>query len=99
MRQHNHFVYIATNIHRKVLYTGVTSDLLKRIYEHERGYYPGFTKKYNCKYLLYYERFQYIQHAIKREKQIKGWLRSKKEDLITEFNPKWRFLNKEIRDW
>ncbi|MCF8221983.1 MAG: GIY-YIG nuclease family protein [Bacteroidales bacterium] len=99
MRQHNHFVYILTNRHRTVLYTGVTNDLIRRVYEHKKGYYPGFTKKYKCKYLIYYERFQYIQHAILWEKRIKGWTRAKKEKLISNFNPHWKFLNNEIREW
>jgi putative endonuclease len=95
---HNYYVYIITNINKSVLYTGVTNDLSRRLYEHEHGEGRGsiFTGKYNCHYLLYYERFQYIAHAIKREKEIKGWTRKKKETLITEFNPQWDFLNGEF---
>jgi len=93
---HNYFVYIITNKYKKVLYIGVTNNLKKRIYEHESGKYDGFSKKYNCHYLLYYEHFSQIEHAIKREKEIKKWRREKKDKLINSFNPDWRFLNKEI---
>ncbi len=93
---HNYFVYIITNKYKKVLYIGVTNNLKKRIYEHESGKYEGFSKKYNCHYLLYYEHFSQIEHAIKREKEIKKWRREKKDKLINSFNPDWRFLNKEI---
>ena len=96
MRQHNHFVYILTNLHKTVLYTGVTSDLIRRLDDHERGLFPGFTRKYNCRYLIYYEWFQFIQDAIVREKQIKGWTRKKKEILLSDFNPGWEFLNDKI---
>lgn len=60
----------------------VTNDLHRRIYEHEHEFLPGFTKKYNCHYLIYYEHFQQIEHAIDREKQIKRWSRKKKEFII-----------------
>ena len=56
----------------------------------------SFAGKYNCYHLIYFERFQYIEHAIEREKEIKGWIRKKKEKLINDFNPNWRFLNSEI---
>lgn len=78
------------------MYTGVTGNLKKRLYEHEQDAKTGrlhFTGKYNAYYLIYWERFQYVDHAINREKQIKGWLRVKKEQLISEFNPDWKFLN------
>jgi putative endonuclease len=96
MRNHNYFVYIMTNEHRNVIYTGVTNNLKRRVYEHEFGLFPGFTKNYNCKFILYYEHFQQIVNAIKREKEIKGWRRVKKNQLITQFNPDWKFLNEEI---
>jgi putative endonuclease len=96
MINHNYFVYILTNKHKNVLYTGVTNDLKRRVYEHENALFPGFTKRYNCKYLIYWEHFQYIEEAIRREKQIKKWRRSKKEELITEFNKNWEFLNPKI---
>jgi putative endonuclease len=96
---YNYFVYITTNRNKTVLYTGVTNDLTTRLHEHKQDSLSDkkhFTGKYNAYFLVYWERFQYIEHAIEREKEIKGWLRSKKEKLITEFNPEWRFLNDEI---
>ena len=70
---HNYFVYIMTNKHKNVVYTGVTNDIERRVYEHETGANKGFTKKYNCHYLVYYEHFTQIEHAIDREKEIKKW--------------------------
>jgi putative endonuclease len=96
MRYHNYCVYIITNKHKNVLYTGVTNDLQRRIYEHENELIAGFTKKYNCHYLLYYEHFENIEQAIDREKQIKKYRREKKENLINSINPEWKFLNDEI---
>jgi putative endonuclease len=96
---HNYFVYITTNRNKTVLYTGVTNDLTNRLHEHQEdanGKKKHFTGKYNAYFLVYWERFQYIERAIEREKEIKGWLRSKKEKLISEFNPEWRFLNDEV---
>jgi len=96
---HNYFVYIVTNINKTVLYTGVTNNLLKRLYQHKEDALNSkihFAGKYNCIHLIYWERHEYIEHAIAREKQIKGWLRSKKEKMITEFNPEWKFLNSEL---
>ncbi len=98
MKDHNYFIYIVTNKNKTVLYIGVTNDLQRRVYEHEHGLIPGFTKKYNCHYLVYYEHFQQIADAIEREKILKKWRREKKEKLINEFNPKWNFLNEIIYD-
>ena len=95
-RDHNYFVYIITNINKTVLYTGVTNDIARRIYQHETGMTAGFAKRYKCKYLLFYEHFTFIDEAIEREKQIKRWNRSKKEFLINTINPGWNFLNDEI---
>jgi putative endonuclease len=96
MRDHNYFVYIVTNKNKTVLYIGVTNDLQRRIYEHEHGLIPGFSKKFNCHFLIYDEHFQNINDAIKREKEIKKWRREKKENLINGFNPDWKLLNNEI---
>ncbi|MES2447409.1 MAG: GIY-YIG nuclease family protein [Bacteroidota bacterium] len=95
---HNYFVYILTNKNKTVLYTGVTNDLETRLIQHRENTEGkfSFTKKYNCFYLIFFERYQYIQHAIEREKEIKGWKRIKKVKLIEEENPNWRFLNDEI---
>ena len=70
-------------------YIGVTSDLVKRIYEHKNSFIDGFTKKYSCKKLVYYEIFDNIQEAIKREKFLKGKKRDYKLALINQFNPHW----------
>ena len=101
MRTYNFYTYILTNYDKKVLYTGVTNDLERRLYEHYFGVdQPGsFTGKYKCYYLVWFEWHQYINNAIAREKEIKGWLRSKKIKLIEEENPEWRFLNKDIMEW
>jgi len=96
---HNYFVYIVTNKIKTVLYIGVTNDLRRRLFEHEYDSLNGkshFTGKYNAFYLVYWDRFEYIEDAIAREKEIKGWLRIRKEKLISEFNPEWIFLNNEI---
>lgn len=95
----NYFTYILTNKNKTVLYTGVTNNLKRRLFEHledSNGVRKTFAGKYNCHYLVYYERFQYIEHAIKREKEIKGWIRAKKEKVITEFNPNWLFMNDKV---
>jgi len=99
MRDHNYFVYILTNKIRTVLYTGVTNDLSVRLKQHIEGSAKfSFTKRYNCYYLVYFERYQYIEHAIEREKEIKGWTRAKKNALIEIDNKEWHFLNDEVID-
>jgi putative endonuclease len=87
-----YYVYIMTN-RSKTLYTGVTNDLMRRVYEHKNKMIDGFTKKYNITKLVYYEETNDIQVAISREKQIKGWLRGKKIALIESVNPKWNDLS------
>jgi len=88
-------IYIVTNPQRTVLYTGVTDNLGIRLMEHyaNRGQKKTFAGKYYCYNLIYYENFQYINSAIAREKEIKGWRRQKKLDLIKTINPDWTFLN------
>ena len=96
---HNYYVYIITNFVKTVLYIGVCNDIKRRLYEHECNAKSGndtFAAKYNCFYLLYIERFQYVEHAIAREKQIKKYSRRKKEDLINSHNPEWRFMNNDF---
>ena len=91
-----------TDLSRRVLYTGMTNNLQERVIEHylNRGNTDTFTEKYNCFCLVFYERYQYVNDAIAREKQIKGWTRKKKNDLIKEFNPEWKFLNDEVcEEW
>ena len=85
---HDNYVYIMTNKHKNVLYTGVTSKLGQRVTQHENGHYDGFTKKYNCHFLVYYEHFNDIELAIAREK---------KNNLISSFNPEWLFLNDDVK--
>ena len=87
-----YYVYIMTNKSR-TLYTGVTSDLGRRVYEHKRKLVPGFTSKYRITQLVYFEVTQDIYAAIAREKQIKGWLRGKKIALIESVNPEWKDLS------
>ena len=95
---HNYFVYILTNKYKTVLYTGVTNNLKRRLYEHEHPIERSrsFASKYNCYYLIYYEHFKYIDQAIAREKELKGWRREKKVTLIDTFNPEWGFMNDEV---
>ena len=95
---HNYFVYILTNKNKTVLYIGVTNNLKNRLLYHQNNNATNlsFTFKYKCFHLIYYEHFSDINLAIKREKQLKGWLRSKKEQLINAFNPDWDFLNDTI---
>ena len=95
---HNYYVYILTNKSKTVLYTGLTNDLKSRLHFHKNptALSKAFTTKYKCYYLIYYEHFTDINKAIDREKQIKGYRRSKKETLILKFNPTWKFLNDEI---
>ena len=89
-------VYILTNQYNKVLYTGVTSDLFKRVHEHKEKIVAGFTSRYNVTKLVYYEEFATMPEAIAREKQIKGGSRQKKMDLINSTNPEWKDLYDEF---
>ena len=89
----NYFVYIMTNAHKTVLYTGITNDLPRRVYTHKMHLDRGsFTAQYNCEYLVYYEATTNVESAIAREKQIKGWTRKKKVLLIESKNPTWQDL-------
>jgi len=83
------YIYLLANKHNNVLYTGVTTDLIRRIYEHKTKLVKGFTQKYNVDRLVYYEACANIVVAIEREKQIKAWSRKKKNDLINTLNPEW----------
>ena len=86
MKIYIYYIYILTNKNNTVLYTGVTNDLVRRCYEHKNKLVKGFTEKYNVDKLVYYEVFDYIDFAIKREKQIKGYSREKKDMLIDKVN-------------
>jgi len=87
-----YYVYILTNINNRVLYTGVTNDLKKRVYEHKEKFVNGFTKKYNVSKLVYYEIFEDAENAILREKKIKAGARQKKIDMINAMNKEWADL-------
>ena len=78
------------------LYLGVTNNLRRRVYEHKNKLFEGFSKKYNCIKLIYFEEYRNINDTIKREKQIKNWNRNKKESLIKKLNPSWIDLS---NDW
>jgi len=86
------FIYIITNKNNSVLYTGVTSDLIKRIYQHKNKIVKGFSKRYNLEKLVYFEAFGDPELAIRKEKQLKGGPRQKKLDLINAMNPDWNDL-------
>ncbi|MEK7354284.1 MAG: GIY-YIG nuclease family protein [Chloroflexota bacterium] len=91
-----YYVYIVTNGWNRVLYTGVTNDLERRVCEHKNKVAEGFTKRYNAAKLVFYEIGEDVESAIAREKQLKGWLRKKKVALIESMNPEWRDLS---LDW
>lgn len=86
------FVYIMANRRNGTIYIGVTSNLIKRVWEHREGAADGFTKKYGCKMLVWYQKFDDIEDAIKREKQMKEWKRLWKLREIEEMNPDWNDL-------
>jgi len=95
---HRYYVYILTNKNRTVFYVGVTNDLERRLLEHQQNVQDqtnSFTGRYRCIYLVYYEEYQWIQMAIAREKEIKGWRRDKKLALIRTTNPNMDFLNQQ----
>ncbi|MFT5703872.1 MAG: putative endonuclease [Rickettsiales bacterium] len=90
MSQRQPAIYIVTNKRGGTLYTGVTSNLSKRIWEHKNGINKGFTSKYGCNILVYYEDFDEMEYAIHREEQIKAGSRADKLKLINDFNPQWQ---------
>ncbi len=92
MQERCYFVYIMTNKMHTVLYTGVTNDLKRRVWEHKEKLVEGFTKKYAVDKLIYYEVTEDVTSAIAREKQIKSWKRNRKEELIASLNPGWSEL-------
>ena len=77
----------------RTIYIGVTSNLLQRIFQHKQKTFPGFTAKYNCTRLVWFERYSTMKDALYREKELKGWLRAKKLALISEKNPTWEDLS------
>ena len=91
-----YYVYILTNWNNKVMYVGMTNDLQKRIYQHKNKSIEGFTKKYNVNKLVFFESTENVLSAISREKQLKGWLRKKKNKLVESVNPEWSDLSFEL---
>ena len=93
----HYYVYLMTNSHNTVIYTGVTSDLVRRIYEHKNHLDKGsFTARYNVEKLVYFEETTDVKAAIEREKQIKGWNRNRKNKLVEQKNPNWEDLYQSI---
>ena len=88
MKEHSYHVYMLTSSSRRVLYTGVAKSVAARLVQHRAGE-SEFTAKYKAFRLVYYEQFEWIQNAIDREKQIKGWKRQRKEELVRTMNPRW----------
>ncbi|MBQ8766729.1 MAG: GIY-YIG nuclease family protein [Clostridia bacterium] len=91
-----YYVYILTNKTNSVMYIGVTNDVARRVYEHRNHLIEGFTSKYNVTKLVYVETSKDVRDAIQREKQLKGWLRAKKNALVESVNPQWKDLWEEI---
>jgi len=94
--EHQYFVYLMTNKNNTVIYTGVTNDLKRRVYEHKEKMIDGFTKKYIVNKLVYFEFTSDINSAIQREKQIKAGSRQRKINLINSMNKEWKDLYNEI---
>ncbi len=95
-REYDFYVYILTNYTKTALYIGVTNSLIRRIIEHKFGYGSIFTKKYKLKYLIHFEKYKYINAALRREKELKGWKREKKINLIRKENPLFLDLSQKI---
>ena len=93
--ERTYYIYLLTNWNHKVLYTGMTNDLERRLYEHRYKLVQGFTTKYNVNKLVYYEQTGDVIAALEREKEIEKWRREKKNNLVTEANPQWLDLSKE----
>ncbi len=93
---HQYWVYVMANGWRNVIYIGVTNNLYIRYLQHKTGVVEGFTKKYKCHHLIYYEEYTYIEDAIRREKELKGWRREKKMRLIRQQNPLLKNLAAEL---
>ena len=94
--EHKYFVYILTNWNNKVVYIGVTNNLVRRTYEHKNKLTEGFTKKYNLNKIVYYEEYSDIRIAISREKELKKWRREKKNKLVESINKDWEDLSRDF---
>ena len=99
MKPKGGYIYIMSNKHRNVIYVGITANLSARTYEHRNNVGGIFTKKYACNDLVYFESFEDIESAIKREKQLKNWKREWKDELIKSKNPELRDLFDEVREF
>lgn len=95
MFRHQYWVYMLTN-RSGGFYIGITNDLVRRVYEHRSGEVPGFSQRYRMHRLIYYEGFQFVNDALARERQLKGWRRDKKISLIESSNPSWRDLSVDV---
>ena len=93
---HQYYLYLLTNKRNGTLYIGVTNNLERRLFEHKKKLIEGFTKRYNLNKLIYFETYQFVNDAIKRERNMKKWKRQWKIDLIERDNPNWKDLSK---DW
>jgi len=96
MREHQYFVYILTNWNNRVMYVGMTNDLMRRLHEHKTHAVKGFTEKYNVSKLVYFEETADVHAAIAREKEIKKWRREKKNALVVRTNPEWRDIGNDL---
>jgi len=96
MEEYSFFVYIISNHSRTTFYIGFTNDIIRRIIEHKYGFGSKFAKMYNLQYLIYFEEYQYADEAITREKELKGWIRKKKIELIKKINPKMNDLSEKL---
>ncbi len=94
-REYNFYVYIMASA-SGTLYLGMTNNLIRRVIEHKEGKIEGFSKKYSCHKLIYYEYYKDVRKAIEREKEIKKWRREKKQNLIKTINPHWNDLYKNL---
>jgi putative endonuclease len=97
--ENRYYVYLMTNWNHRVVYVGVTNDLIRRVYEHKNKLIKGFTEKYNVDKLVYFEETADVLSAIAREKEIKKWRRQKKDALVPSANPKWQDLSEEGKDF
>lgn len=91
-----YYIYILTNKSNNVMYIGITNDLMRRLYEHKEKLLEGFTKRYNVNKLVYFEEFKTPTDAIKREKQLKHWNRSKKNAIVETVNPEYKDLTEDL---
>ncbi len=97
--ENRYYVYLLTNWNHRVMYVGVTNDLVRRIYEHKNKLVKGFTEKYNVNKLVYFEETGDVGSALTREKEIKKWRREKKNALVISINPEWKDLAEEEKDF